>query len=513
MILKSSLSYSLWDSSTGEKALQLQAEAGHKQLELWLAIHLPSLALEIVSSESHSRPLVIIEEINNKQFVHMPSHAAELLGIVSGMTLGAAYTLCADLQIELIKPLAQQKRLQELASWAQQFSPRISLQAPCSLLIEVRGSIKYFGKLDTIQNQISDALENKWKHHYYLAVSPSPLASLLLAKSANQIVVNDITGLRSALGGLSIALLPLSEKRKQQLVKTGVRVLRDLWRLPSASLARRFGKDLVNYLDRTLGKIPSPLTIYQPPARFDATYDISYEVNNYQLLLPYAYKLLDDLCDFLRKSDVYASNFIFYFQHQQHIPTIIDIDLRQPLRDARHFMMLLETKLSQKTLATPVFAIKLVAETLHAYTTQTLDLFSSQGASGVADENIEYLLEQLYARLGYDLIKGIVCHEDHRPEYASQNSTLEIRPYKQIKKPRPFWLLAEPKQLRKKNNRLYYKSIIHFCMGPERIESGWWDDADIQRDYYIGIDELVGSLWIYQDLKDKKFWYLHGLFG
>ena len=74
-------------------------------------------------------------------------------------------------------------------------------------------------------------------------------------------------------------------------------------------------------------------------------------------------------------------------------------------------------------------------------------------------------------------------------------------------------MLSEPKQLRKKNNRLYYKSIIRFSMGPERIESGWWDDADIQRDYYIGIDELIGSLWIYQDLKNKQFWYLHGLFG
>ncbi len=50
-------------------------------------------------------------------------------------------------------------------------------------------------------------------------------------------------------------------------------------------------------------------------------------------------------------------------------------------------------------------------------------------------------------------------------------------------------------------------------MGPERIEAGWWDCDDIHRDYYIGIDKIAGSLWIYHDLKNKQNWYLHGLFG
>jgi len=204
---------------------------------------------------------------------------------------------------------------------------------------------------------------------------------------------------------------------------------------------------------------------------------------------------------------------MFYFQHQQHIPTVINIDLRQPLRDAKHFMMLLETNLSQKTLTAPVLGIKLVAETLHAYAAQTSDLFSNQDFSGKDSDKIEHLFEQLYARLDYDLIRGTACREDHRPEYASQNNDLKIRAYTQLKKPRPFWLLSNPKQLLKKNNRLYYKSIIRFSMGPERIEAGWWDAVDIQRDYYIGIDDLVGSLWIYHDLKDKQLWYLHGLFG
>ncbi len=485
----------------------------NRQSELWLAVHLPDLALEIIATENHSVPLVIIEEINSREFVHITSQAAEQLGIVSGMSLSAACTLYPDLQIHHIDLVAQHKRLQSMADWALQFSPRISLHPPCSLLLEVAGSIQYFGTLTIIQEQIVDTLNNKWKHRSCLAVSPTPGASILLAQSGKQIVVNDITGLRSALGGLSISLLPLDQKRKQQLKKTGIRVLRDLWRLPSAALACRFGMDLHDYLDRTLGKLPDPLPAYQPPVRFQAAYDIPSEVYNYQLLLPYVHKLLDELCSFLRKSDTYASDFFFYLQHQQHTPTVINISLRQPLRDVEHFMMLAKIKLYQQKLTVPVLGIKLIAETLHTYKAQTPGLFSSLEIDSSTENNIESLLEQLHARLDHGAIRNMIFHADHRPEHANLDGNLEKRTYPQIKNPRPFWLLSEPKPLQKKNNRLYHKSIIHLCMGPERIEAGWWDGTDIRRDYYIGIDEMAGSLWIYHDLMNKQLWYLHGLFG
>jgi len=463
MITKSLLPCPLRDSSPDEKGLKPESEAGNRPAELWLAVHLPGLTLEVITTDNH--------------------------------------------------PLAQQQALEGLALCALQFSPRVSLHPPCSLLLEVKGSIQYFGTLDSIQKQITEILKTEWGHDVYLAVSPTPAASILLAQSGNEVVVNDLADLRSALGGLAIAQLPLDEKRKRQLRLTGVRVLRDLWRLPAAALARRFGTDLVDYLNRCLGKLPHPLALYQAPPRFESTCTIAYEVNHYQSLLPYTCALLTDLCRFLRKHDVYASHFIFYFQHEQQIATTIKIDLRQPRRDPEHFAMLLETKISQMTLPARVLGIKLIAETLHTYTTETPDWFPVRDIRGDTEQNIEQLLEQLYARLGCDLITGIVSHEDHRPEYAYRFAAPGTGVYTKITLPRPFWLFAKPKPLLKKNNRLYYKNVIRFSTGPERIEAGWWGGKDIHRDYYIGIDELAGSLWIYHDLSDQQHWYLHGLFG
>ncbi len=34
--------------------------------------------------------------------------------------------------------------------------------------------------------------------------------------------------------------------------------------------------------------------------------------------------------------------------------------------------------------------------------------------------------------------------------------------------------------------------------GPERIEGGWWDTGDVQRDYYVVHLSNGASLWVYR---------------
>ena len=78
--------------------------------------------------------------------------------------------------------------------------------------------------------------------------------------------------------------------------------------------------------------------------------------------------------------------------------------------------------------------------------------------------------------------------------------------------PRPLWLLSEPQPL---------ASVMEsrpwaLRDGPERIESGWWDGADIRRDYYVADTHDGATVWIYRDHRygvDDGEWFLHGLFA
>ena len=58
---------------------------------------------------------------------------------------------------------------------------------------------------------------------------------------------------------------------------------------------------------------------------------------------------------------------------------------------------------------------------------------------------------------------------------------------------------------------------VSFCYqvvngwGPERIETGWWRGPTVRRDYWRVETDTGQQLWIYRDLKIRK-WFLHGMF-
>ena len=199
---------------------------------LWLAIVFPKLLLEVVTNNQSEQSAVVVHEVKGRPLVYAATAAAEQFGINAGMDLGAVYALCPHVKVYPYDACAESRRLEQLALWAVQFTPKLSIESPNALLLEVRGSLKFFGGLRKLLAKISDGLSGHWRHQHCIAVSPTPAASLLLAKSGKTTVVSSKEKLRSALGSLPVRLLPVSERQLKQLYNTGVRVLRDLWRHP-----------------------------------------------------------------------------------------------------------------------------------------------------------------------------------------------------------------------------------------------------------------------------------------
>jgi hypothetical protein len=72
---------------------------------------------------------------------------------------------------------------------------------------------------------------------------------------------------------------------------------------------------------------------------------------------------------------------------------------------------------------------------------------------------------------------------------------------------RPLWLLPQPRPVARHQLRL--------IRGPERIETGWWDDAApnaIDRHYYVARLPNGARCWVFTD-PSHTAWYLHGYFG
>jgi protein ImuB len=431
-------------------------------------------------------------------------------------------------QLNNLNDLQQSGALTKLASKAQNISSTVSFHK-LALVCEIRSSINYFGGINSLHDKLKDALSTALiamgqPEHFFYAASPTVSGSLLLARAGQNTLVYQKSNLRSALGTLSTGVLNLSKEQNRRLYNMGIRSLKDIWRLPTDGIRKRFGSEFVNQLNKALGKAQEPTLNYLPPPTFSSSYDLPYELENLDRLLPIVDEIIGQLCDFLTRRDLSTSHLVFSLFHEKRSPTCVEISLRQTSRSSTHFLLLIETYFHNLVIPAAVISIRLDVKQFDAFISHT-DALLLDGKPDAAsrESNLNQFMEQLKARLGDNYLKNISCVAQHRPEYAStspefngQSNTSSSRNNAQDNiaiRPRPIWLLEEPEKLVEKNGRLYHRKAISIISGPERIETAWWEDHDVRRDYYIAQEGNGSRLWIYRERSGERRWLLHGYFS
>lgn len=505
-------------TSTREGATAGRSSVAHTE-SLWLAVVFPQLALEALGGDREDSPCVVVEARRGHDLVHTASRAAQAAGVTACMPLNAAYVLCPTLHRYEYDATGERRRLGELALWSGRFTSRISIAPPRSLLLEIRGSLRLFGGLEALHARLHDELRTAWRHEFASAIAPTATAALLLAQDGEGEIVLCHDALRSVLGPLPIEALPLDERRLRQLRNTGIRVLRDLWRLPWADLARRFGPELTDYLGRLLGETPDPRAGIPFPETFAADIHFPLECHDHGLLLSAAGRLLSELDGFLRRRDAGISRCAFHLYHPKGPPRVITVGTREVTREAPRLLQLLAEHLRRLRSHAVVTGIGLYAEDLQRFpaVNHVLPSTAANAAAPGRIPDIARLLEQLQARLGHAAVGGVRAVADHRPEHAARpggiDSAVAAAVMDGTGTARPLWLLPQPQRLVQRRGLPWRTGPLRLHHGPERIEGGWWAGIDVRRDYY-GAQDCHGSrLWIYRDLRDHGRWYLHGLFA
>ncbi len=448
---------------------------------------------------------VVIDEHNS---VHSVSDAARDVGIETGMPAGTAAALSSVLQSLPRDTRRELKALERAARRCYRVTPTVSLAPPDAVVLEVRGSLRLFGGFEGIQNALQATL-TPLGHDYHWAAAPTPGASLLLARCRREIKIEGRARLRSALGGLPLYSLDIDTHLLMRLHKTGIRQLRDLWRLPRAGLARRFGAGLVAYLDRIRGERPDPRALYRPPLQFRSQWELPAATAEYAMILAAADQLFRKLVRFLRRHDAATAAVRVRLFHLRSSFTPVHVGTRQHTRDAAHLVRVFDQALQRRELPEPVTNLDMLCADIRPFMPTRQDLFRNTAPQA---QDWQHTLEELEARLGSEAIRHIASVDDHRPE----NAWIYGVPTERGVKPRqrPLWLLSPPRPLTHRDRHLWYHGYLTVHSGPERIESGWWDGQDCRRDYYIASNPQGARLWIFQDLKQRSdTWYVHGLFA
>ena len=300
----------------------------------------------------------------------------------------------------------------------------------------------------------------------------------------------------------------------------GIASIGDCLRLPREGFARRFGAERLLELDRALGHLPDPRDSWRAPERFCADYEMTEEQSDSELLLHICRELLLSHEQFLLLRQLGTQRLCFSFFHLKSTATELRLGSAFADRSQERWFDLLKIRFEALRLPEPVIAVRLrsgLSQPLQAETARLC--FDNKAGSGRRRYSIAQLAERLVARIGEQSVNALTMVAEHRPEYAwkVQNplsdwsaSTLTTRD--SIK--RPLWMLPEPALLPADSGYPLHKGCrLTLLEGPERLETGWWDEQSISRDYYTAVNGAGIRLWVFRNRQRTPNWYLHGIFG
>ncbi len=476
---------------------------------LWLALHCLELPLEVYTGVTAATPTVVAAAEGGREAVVRGNAAARADGIEAGMAVSAARVRAPALQVLVRAPESERASLRSLACAGFAWTDHVALEPPTDVLLEIGASLELFGGVGAIEQQVGERLHGLG-YTAYRGVAPTPAAARLLARTGGGVVTHP-DALERTLAPLSWAALEPEARTGERLASWGVATLGECFALPRAGLAQRLGPAFVDHLDRLRGLKGEPLARFEPPSRFHGTRTLPAETSELDLPLQALEGLTGELEAWLRGRDAGIQRFEIDFYPTRGPRHSLCVGLAAPARQAGHLYEVARERLERAELPGAVQAVGLRSHRALAYRPARGDLWHDTDT-----EPPERLLERLRARLGERAVHGVTLHADHRPERAWAWHAPGAVPAHEPEHPppRPLWLFAEPAMLPVDGQgRPQCDGGLELVDGPERIETGWWDGDDVERDYFVACNPGGTTLWVYRERRVPRVWYVQGIFA
>ena len=496
---------------------------------LWACLLLPSLPLDVFARSQApadaARPFAVTTGGHYPRIVAANAAALDA-AIAPTQLVSASLVLAPDIVLRDRNHELERAALTGVATWATQFTPAVSLAPPDAVLAEIGSSLRLFGGLKRLTIELARGAHDLG-YSSRLSLAPAPLAALLFARAECSVTAIRQSMLNDALAPLPLAHLDVAPDVLATLAAAGVTLFGQACALPRAGLARRVGTDFVAMLDRARGLVPDPRAPFVPPPRYEGRLDLPAPVANVEALTFATNRLVHELAEWLAGRGLGILEMSLTLAHERYVgvktgipATTVRFALATPAREPSHLFAVLRERLARATLPASVESIALASEVPAALASRNLGLLPGDEAPVTVP-----LVDRLRARLGEDAVMLVAPRDEHRPERASADKLrlppdLRGNPGHAAKissvldsfPPRPVWLLSEPAPL----GQVLEAEPWVLRDGPERIESGWWDGADVRRDYFVAENPRGETVWIYRDHRygvDDGEWFLQGVFA
>ena len=488
-------------------------------------------------------PLVLVTKQRGALRLGAVCPDASALGLAPGMTLADARALILDLAVAEMDESADRHFLKRLGQHCIGWSPRVSLDPPDGITIDIAGVDHLFGGERGLASEVEEAMA-RIGLTVRLAVASTAEAAQALARHGQGHRGDE----RAAIRTLPVIALGLDAEATTALTRAGLKTLGDLASRPASALAARFGRPAVTALHRLLGQEHSPVaTLAHPePLHFERRFAEPVALQS-SIAACFA-DLLRQAASQMEQRGLGARRFVLTLFRSDGARHRLEIATGLATRDPAVALRLFDERIA--ALADPLdpgFGYDRItlflpqAEPLAAQQPE-LDGEEKQEAA-LAD-----LIDRLSTRFGPGSIRRLVPQDSHLPEQAQlalpaieaptpvawpapPPGEPPLRPLFLFDPPQPVEVIAEvpdgpPHRFRWKR-KLYE---VRLYEGPERIAAEWWrrkggesgpdegkGKAGLTRDYYRVEDMRGRRYWLFRHgLYEEKAlarWYVHGLFA
>ncbi|WP_454018817.1 Y-family DNA polymerase [Azospirillum sp. Marseille-Q6669] len=330
---------------------------------------------------------------------------------------------------------------------------------------------------------------------------------------------------------LPVAALRLPAATVDGLAAVGLRRIGDLHALPRATLAARFGPELLRRLDQAYGRLDEPLSPRLPVPPHSVRLALPEPITTAEAIAEALRRLLAALCAGLEKTGEGARRLRLELhrvdRRLEDAPQTLAIGTGHPVRRPDALMRLFAQKLDR---VEPGPGLELMV--LSA--TEAGPLAAAQAAlDGGTDGQPELgeLMDRLGNRLGERAVLRLVPRQSWLPERsvapASAFADASGGALWPADRPRPVRLLAPPEPIEAMallpdDPPVMFRwrgarHRIRRADGPERIAAEWWRRDGEPRDYYRVEDEAGRRFWVFRQGLYRPgvaaLWFLHGFFG
>jgi protein ImuB len=188
-------------------------------------------------------PAALAPEPGSEPLLGPVTAAAEAAGVEPGMRLGEALATCPSLQLVDRDPATAEEGWEQIVRRLEDAGFAVDPATPGCAYFDTRGVERLYGGLEPALKRALAAVGAGWDARIGAAGRRfTALAAANVARSGQALVVSD-ERTREFLAPLPLKLLPVDERRREELEELGVKKLGQLAGLPGGAVAERLGPD------------------------------------------------------------------------------------------------------------------------------------------------------------------------------------------------------------------------------------------------------------------------------